>query len=183
MSSTPHETVILTTAFYGILLLSLLTFSTVYRWVLIDSARIRLGEISNQVAYELASIYSMCQQSENEVQLFKPIRIPVSISEVGYAIELKKIGNVWFVVAYLEENRAINASSPIWEDPGDTVYIGPAHDYETFTISRGHGSYTVNCSFILHSGKSIPVIWAKKSVTPPEVRVGVGWIEKSGGGD
>lgn len=187
MASSPFETAILTTALYGIMIIALNMFSVVSQWVFIDSVKVRLGEVANQVAYEVAEIYAMCRQSKGELKFFKPIEIPVSISEYGYALELRKIGDVWHVVAYLEINRAVNASSPIWKDPGDTVYIGPGEDDgDLFTITKTHGSYTVRYvkeGEVLHSGISKPVVWAGRSrvVDQVEIRVGLGWIEGSGG--
>ena len=182
MPSSAFETAILTTALYGIMLIVINMFSIVSQWVFIDSLKIRLNEIANQVAYEIAGIYSMCVQSKGELAFFKPIEIPVSISEHGYAIELKKIGEVWHVVVYLEANRAINASSPIWEDPGIVVHIGPRlMDGDSFTIVRNHGPYTiyyVKEDGVLHSGVSNPVVWARKYRAGDQVEIGVGlgWL-------
>ncbi len=173
MPSTPFETVILTTAFYGVLLMSLLMFSTVYQWVLVDSARIRLGEMANQVAYEVAGLYSMCQRPRNNMDLFKPISIPASVSDKGYAMELKKIDGVWLIVAYLESNRMINASSPLWSDPGVEMIV------ETGSGSFQVGSYTVHYNSVIHSGQSNPVVWARR--INGTIMVGLGWVENGGG--
>jgi len=178
MASAPFETAILTVALYGVMLIALNMFSVVSQWVFIDSVKIRLGEVANQVAYEIAGIYSMCRQSSGEMELFKPIDIPTSISEQGYAVELKQAGNVWFVVAYLEANRAINASSPIWEEPGVAVIVEASQG--SFTITRSHGSYTVNYDAVLHSGRSKPAVWARR--LGGTITVGLGWFESSGGG-
>jgi len=183
MPSSAFETAILTTALYGIMLIVINMFSIVSQWVFIDSLKIRLNEIANQVAYEIAGIYSMCVQSKGELAFFKPIEIPVSISEHGYAIELKKIGEVWHVVVYLEANRAINASSPIWKDPNIAINVGPRPvDGDFFTITRSYDSYTVyyiKDGEVLHSGVSKPVVWARKyrSGDEFEIRVGLGWRE------
>lgn len=174
MPSTPFETVILTTAFYGVLLISLLMFSVVYQWVLVDSFRIRLGEMANQVAYEVTGLYAMCQQPRNNVDLFKPVSFPASVSEQGYAMTFKQVDGVWLVVAYLESNRVINASSPLWSDPGVEVVV------ETGSGSFQVGSYIVHYTSVLHSGQRNPAVWARK--TNGTITVGLGWVEKSGGG-
>lgn len=174
MPSTPFETVILTTAFYGILLISLLMLSVLYQWVMVDSLRVRLGEMANQVASEVTGLYAMCQKPRNNVDLFKPISIPASVSEQGYAIEFKQIKGVWHVVAYLESNRAVNASSPLWSEPGSEVFV------ETGSGSFQVGSYTVNYAGVLHSGRRNAVVWARRM--DGSITVGVGWVEKNGGG-
>jgi hypothetical protein len=174
MPSAPFETVILTAALYGILLIFIGMFTIVYQWVLVDATRVRLGEMANQVAHEITCIYSMCQQSRNEqIQLFKPIEIPVSTSGYGYAIELKKIGETWFVTTYLEANRAVNASSPLWEDQSEAVKV------ETGSGDLSVNSYLIRYQAILHSGQARPVVWAEKK-PDGTIRVGVGWV--SGGG-
>ncbi|MEM2608850.1 MAG: hypothetical protein QXT87_06375 [Thermoproteota archaeon] len=186
MPSSAFETAILTTALYGVMLIVINMFSVVSQWVFIDSVKIRLNEVANQVAYEIADIYSMCVQSRGELSFFKLIEIPVSISEQGYAIELKKTGEIWYVVVYLEANRAINASSPIWEDPGVAVRVGPRPvDGDSFTIIRNHGSYTVYYvkeGEALHSGVSKPVVWACRYVSGGRVEIGVGlgWLVVGG---
>jgi hypothetical protein len=172
MPSTPFETVILTTAFYGVMLISLLMFSVLYQWVMIDSLRIRLGEMANQVAYEVTGLYAMCQKPRNNVDLFKPIRIPASVSEQGYAIEFKQLNGVWHVVAYLESNRAVNASSPLWSEPGGEVFV------ETGSGVFPVGTYLVTYSGVLHSGQRNPVVWARR--INGTITVGLGWV--SGGG-
>ncbi len=172
MPSTPFETVILTTAFYGVMLISLLMFSVLYQWVMVDSLRIRLGEMANQVAYEVTGLYAMCQKPRNNVDLFKPISIPASVSEQGYAIEFKQLNGVWHVVAYLESNRAVNASSPLWSEPGGEVFV------ETGSGVFPVGSYLVTYSSVLHSGQRNPVVWARR--INGTITVGLGWV--SGGG-
>jgi len=172
MPSTPFETVILTTAFYGVMLISLLMFSVLYQWVMVDSLRIRLGEMANQVAYEVTGLYAMCQKPRNNVDLFKPINMPASVSEQGYAIEFKQLNGVWHVVAYLESNRAVNASSPLWSEPGGEVFV------ETGSGVFPVGSYLVNYSGVLHSGQRNPVVWARR--INGTITVGLGWV--SGGG-
>jgi len=182
MPSAAFETAILTVALYGVMLIVLNMFSVVSQWVFIDSVKVRLGEVANQVAYEIANIYSMCRQSQGELQFFKPIEIPTEISNYGYAVELRKIGEVWYVVTYLEANRAINASSPIWRDPGVAVYVELTEG--SFTITRSHGSYTVRHNAVLHSGVNIPVVWSSKTKTytgDEIIKVGLGWVEGSGG--
>lgn len=173
MPSAPFETVILTTAFYGVLLIAINMFSIVSQWVFIDAVKIRLGEAANQVAQELTCIYSMCQQSGGDVDLFKPIEIPVSISEHGYAIRLEQTGGTWFVVAYLETNRAISASSPLWKT-SDTIIVETGSG--TFPVD----SYTVYYDGVLHSGRSRPAAWARRH--GGTITVGLGWFESSGGG-
>lgn len=172
MPSTPFETVILTTAFYGVMLISLLMFSVLYQWVMVDSLRIRLGEMANQVASEVTGLYAMCQKPRNNVDLFKPISIPASVSEQGYAIEFKQLNGVWHVVAYLESNRAVNASSPLWSEPGGEVFV------ETGSGVFPVGSYLVTYSGVLHSGQRNPVVWARR--INGTITVGLGWV--SGGG-
>jgi len=185
--SSAFETAIMTVALYGVMLTVISIFSIITQWAFMDSMRIRLGEVANQVAYEIANIYSMCVQSREELSFFKPIEIPVSISERGYAVELKKISGVWHVVVYLEADRSVSASSPIWEDPGVAVQIGPRPvDGDFFTIVRTHGSYTVYYvkeGEVLHSGVSKPVVWAckYKSENGVEIRVGLGWLGEAGG--
>jgi hypothetical protein len=179
MPSSTFETAVLTTALYGIMLIALNMFSVVSQWVFVDSMKVRLGEVANQLAYEIASIYSMCRQSRSDLSFFKPIEIPPAISEEPYAVELRKIRDVWYVVVYLETNRAINASSPIWEEPGVDVLIGPPEGMVSFTIYRTHGSYTINCINLLRSGTAKPVVWASRS--NGEIRVGLGYIEEIGG--
>lgn len=179
MPSSTFETAILTTALYGVMLIALNMFSVVSQWVFVDSIKVRLGEVANQVAYEITSIYSMCRQSRSDLSFFKPIEIPPAISETPYAVELRKIRNVWHVVVYLETNRAINASSPIWEEPGIDVLIGPPEGRDSFTIHRTHGSYTIKCVNLLRSGTAKPVVWASRS--NGEIRVGLGCIKENGG--
>lgn len=174
MPSTPFETVILTTAFYGVLLISLLMLSVLYQWVMVDSLRIRLGEMANQVASEVTGLYAMCQKPRNNVDLFKPVSIPASVSEQGYAIEFKQIQGVWHVVAYLESNRAIKASSPLWSEPGGGVIV------ETGTGAFQVGPYTVRYTGVLHSGKRNAVVWARR--INGSITVGLGWVENTGGG-
>ena len=179
MPSSTFETAVLTIALYGVMLITLNMFSVVSQWVFIDSMKVRLGEVANQVAYEIASIYSMCRQSRGDLSFFKPIELPSAISEAPYAVELKKIGDVWYVVVYLETNRAINASTPIWEEPGIDVLIGPPEETFSFTIRRTHGSYTINCVNLLRSGTAKPVVWTSRS--NGEIRVGLGYIREIGG--
>ncbi|MEM2981527.1 MAG: hypothetical protein QW385_09230, partial [Thermoproteota archaeon] len=175
------ETAILTVALYGVMLIALNMFSVVSQWMFIDSVKVRLGEVANQVAYEIANIYTMCRQSQGNSEFFKPIEIPVAISNSGYAIELRKIEDVWYVTAYLEANRAINVSSPIWKEPDTTVHVELSEG--AFTITRTHGAYTVKYGAVLHSGTSRPVVWASKSESgsETEIRVGLGKVENSGG--
>ncbi|MGQ9597498.1 MAG: hypothetical protein ACUVQY_02040 [Thermoproteota archaeon] len=171
MPSTPFETIILTLAFYGILFMSLAMFLMLYQWVMIDSVKIRLGEMANQVAYEITCIYSMCQQSRNDLSLFKPIEVPVSVSEKGYAMELKRVGNVWLIVAYLESNRAINASSPVLKD-ADLIVVETG--YGTFQV----GAYEVHYVGVLHSGQNKPAVWARR--IDETITIGLGWVEEGG---
>jgi hypothetical protein len=174
MPSTPFETVILTTALYAVLFIFLLMFSMVYRWVSIDSLRVRLGEVANQVAYEVTGLYVMCQRARSNVDLYKPISLPVSLSGHGYAMEFKQVDGVWFLVAYLEENRAINVSSPLWKDPGVDVTV------ETGDGVFQVGSHLVNYTGVLHSGVSDPVVWARR--VDGAIVVGLGRLVNKGGG-
>ncbi|MGB9717757.1 MAG: hypothetical protein ACPL4E_04880 [Thermoproteota archaeon] len=174
MPSTPFETVILTTALYAVLFISLLMFSIVYRWVFIDSLKVRLGEVANQVAYEVTGLYVMCHRAESNINLYKPISLPVSVSGHGYAMEFREVDGVWFLVAYLEENRAINVSSPLWRNPGVDVVV------ETGDGVFQVGSRLVNYTGVLHSGASNPVVWARR--VDGAIVVGLGRLENSGGG-
>lgn len=188
MASAPFETVILTVALYGILLIALTMFSTVSRIVARDSFEIRLQEVANQVAMEMTTVYSLCQQSTGGIELFKQIEVPASIYEKGYAIEVKKetvevivdgkfkTVETWVVETRLQDSSGLKATSPIW-DGNVPVNVETRKGY--FQIDSKTGTYDVNYSSILRSGADNPVVWAKKN--GGEIIVGIGTAKKKGG--
>jgi hypothetical protein len=185
MASAPFETVILTTAFYGILVIALVMFSTVSTIVTRNSLEIRLQEVANQVATEVTTVYSLCQQSVGETGLFEQVEIPMSISEKGYVIEVKKetveiiVGGekktveTWVVEARLWGSSGLKAVSPIWEG---NVPVNVETGEGSFQINSKTGVYEVKYSNILSSGADNPVVWARKH--NGEITVGIGTAKK-----
>ncbi|MEM2087482.1 MAG: hypothetical protein QXF52_02255 [Thermoproteota archaeon] len=188
MASAPFETVILTVTLYGILLIALTMFSTISRIVTRNSLEIRLQEVANQVAMEITTVYSLCQQSTGDIGLFKQIEVPASIYEKGYAIEVKKetvevivegvlkAVEIWIVEARLQDSSGLKASSSIW-DGNVPVSVETGEGY--FQVDSKTGTYNVKYSSILHSGADNPVVWAKKN--NGEIIVGVGTAKKMEG--
>lgn len=188
MASAPFETAILTVAFYGILLIALTMFSTVSRIVTRSSFEIRLQEVANQVAMEITTIYSLCQQSTGDIELFKQIEVPASIYEKGYAIEVKKetvevivdgelkTVETWVVEARLQDSSSLKATSSIWNS-NVPVNVESSEGY--FQIDSKTGIYEIKHNNILRSGADNPVVWAKKN--GGEIIVGIGTAKKIGG--
>ncbi|MEM2981069.1 MAG: hypothetical protein QW385_06900 [Thermoproteota archaeon] len=185
MASAPFETVILTVALYGILLIALTMFSTVSTIVTRDSFKIRLQEVANQVVMEITTVYSLCQQSTGDIGLFKQIEVPTSIYEKGYVIEVKKETvevrlegelktlDMWVVEARLQDSSGLKSISFIW-DGNVPINVETSDGY--FQINSKTGIYSVKHSNILSSGADNLVVWAKKNAG--EIIVGIGTAEK-----
>lgn len=154
--SSAIDTTIVTSGLFLVLLVVVVGFSMISQVVLADSIRIRLGEISNQVASDMIEVVSLCYQSTSaDVRLFRPLKIPTSVGTYGYAIRLRLDGNVWVVEASLETGGPLPSTSPLWQQSGDMIVVtqvGTVHI----------GSQLIDFGPVLHSGSAFPVVWATR---------------------
>ncbi len=169
MSSDPFEYITLTTGMYVVLLILVLTFGIVTQTIFQDSVRIRLSEISNQIAAEITEASSLCSQSTSLANaFFKPLDIPTSVGVFGYVVTVQLDQDIWILKTNLEFTNASVGKSPLWKKSNNLV------------VETGNGtifisSYQIYYCSSLHSGCARPVVWATKSngIT----RVGIGEIK------
>jgi len=167
------EFLTLTNGMYIVLLMIMLAFTVISRSVLQDSIRIRMSEVSNQVAGYLIEAYSLCYQTKSDtVQIYRLIDIPAEIGVYGYVINVKLENDTWVVETHLETTEFTFARSPLWKR-SNTTYI------ETGNGTIFIGGHQIGYDSVLHSGSSKainrPVVWAVKS--GDTVRVGIGVLK------
>jgi len=170
MPSSPISLLITTASLYLLLLSLVASFSVLSRWILRNAYEIQLAEVANHVAENMVGMRALLHlSSENDTVLLKGLDLPKDLLHLGYAIRIEDMGEVLFIVAYLEMDASVFSRSPLWRKD-DQVRI------ETESGTFESDDFLVSFGPELHSGQRDAVVWARW--TTEGLSVGLGALEQ-----
>lgn len=124
----PH--VIGTAVIIGLIGIVALYSSNIEYSIFVEATRSELNDIVNYVASEIISMYGVVSVSVDNQTICKELNIPDDVNGKGYSIKIVNDSGLLKIVAFLDENPSINASSvlPTYNEtylftPGTTVWV------------------------------------------------------------
>lgn len=155
MPSSPISFLITTASLYLLVISLVGSFSVMSKAIMRDSVKSQLAEVADHVARSMTELRAMLQLSgENGSVLMKTLNLPIELASFGYTVKIEETDGMLFVVAVLDSDRSMSASSALWLKNDEVSVMTEAGSFTT-------GEFQVTYDYLLHSGQKNALVWAR----------------------
>lgn len=155
MPSSPISFLITTASLYLLVISLVASFSVMSKAIMRDSVKSQLAEVADHVARSMTELRALLQLSgENGSVLTKTLNLPIELASFGYTVKIEETDGMLSIVAVLDSDRSMSASSALWLE-GDEVSV--MTDAGSFTTEE----FQVTYDSLLHSGQRSALVWAR----------------------
>jgi hypothetical protein len=174
-----------TVALIGIVISASLFYNIFTSFVQDDSRRKELGQISENVALNIAEMINIVKfetfSSNYGNYTIKIIDLPTQVGGQPYKIQLVNVSGQMQVHSFLSTHESISANSTIpFNSGGSSIVLNTTSTI--YHIKTGLDLVKIACSGMVY-GKNGTAIWAHPvwdsgiGNSPSAVTVGIGWVE------